>query len=138
MITLCGRFLRSINFDYYPRTIAVHPDGKLLVSGHFGKRVQLMTPFGSLLQVWLLHAYTAHVLHLLLPSTALVHASLNVSLARTHKLTTETAPVRAHVIGAQACLVSLIAVPPVLSSLANQSVRLLSMRPPFSLVRFGR
>ena len=84
VITLCGRFLRSINVDYCPGVIAMRPDGNpLVVSGPMGltNRVELMTLFGSLLQVRLSHVYTAHMLHTAPLSTALALVTLARSLA---------------------------------------------------------
>ena len=49
--TNSGRFLRLISVDYCPAHIAVRADGRLLVCGYAGHRVELMTLFGSLLQV---------------------------------------------------------------------------------------
>ena len=58
VLTLGGRFLRSCDLAYTPGVIAVRPDGRLLVSvgDKMGRRVELMTPFGSLLQVRSSHA----------------------------------------------------------------------------------
>ena len=96
MLTLGGRFLRSIGLDYSPEVLAVRPDGRLLV-GEGGVRgltyrVELMTQFGSLLQVWLSHVYTANIRRMDPLYTALALASLDVSLAlySTHPLATTT------------------------------------------------
>ena len=61
VLTLHGQFLSSFDVDYRPYGIAVRPDGKLLVESDFGRRVELMTPFGSLLQVRPPHAYESQI-----------------------------------------------------------------------------
>ena len=53
VLTLAGAFVRSFDVDYYVHSIAVRPDGKLLISDGKGNHVELRTQFGSLLQVCL-------------------------------------------------------------------------------------
>ena len=74
VVTLCGRFVRYFDVSYCPGNLAVRPDGKLLVSGQYGERVELTTLFGSLLQVRLSHAHAARILRIAPVSSALVLA----------------------------------------------------------------
>ena len=53
VLTLAGAFVRSFDVDYYVHSIAVRPDGKLLIIDGSRNRVELWTLYGSLLQVFL-------------------------------------------------------------------------------------
>jgi len=50
VLTLGGGFVRSFDVDF-PNSIAVRPDGRLLLKSRHGSRVELRTLHGSLLQV---------------------------------------------------------------------------------------
>ena len=79
VLTLSGEFLRSIDINYTPNSIAVRPDGRLLVGSAGGRRIELRTLFGSLLQVRPTHVYAAHVL-CMAASYCCVHPPLASSL----------------------------------------------------------
>ena len=64
VLTLGGGFLRFVDlFNDSPTVIAVRPDGRLLARGSEGGRVFLMTPYGSLLQVFCPSMCVAHGAH---------------------------------------------------------------------------